>query len=415
MDLIYHIIISAVLIGASPFILLRMAVDTGFRSDILERLRGAVALPAVSGCVWVHAASVGEVAMAAILIRNLKESGDTRPIVLSTFTRTGYQQAIKEDLCPAFRLPPDFPWWTRPLFKKLQPALLILIEAELWPSLLRQCKRGGVPVLLANGRMTEKAFSRYKSFQWFFRWITEGIARFSMRSQTDADRILTLGVDQERVIATGNIKFDALAGKETELKEVQEESQLVVFGSTRPGDEGPVMEAVLQLQKDFKDLQCVIAPRHMERCREVEDLIREYGVDYTLHSKLSENSGGSNSLILLDTLGELNLYYARATVAFVGGGFNPRFGGQNILEPAGHSVPVIFGKHMNNFEEEAKLLVESGGGIQIGEPKEIYTVLHRLLTDKEERKRRGQSAGEAVRQNRGTVQRTIKIIKSISS
>lgn len=415
MDLVYHIIIRVVLLGASPFILLRMAVSPAFRASVLERIRGGQSLPPVADCLWVHAASVGEVGIAAILIKKLKTKGETRPIVLSTFTPTGYQQALQENLCPVFRLPPDFPMWIQPLLKKLRPRQLILIEAELWPCLLRTCKQQGVPALLVNGRMTERACSRYTSFAWFFRWMTEGVVRFSMRSQDDANRILKLGLDASRVNVAGNIKFDALAGAE-QPDVTRAQSPLLIFGSTRPGDEGPAMEAILKLQKDFPDLRTLIAPRHMERCREVEALIKEYDTEYSLRSALTRpDDPNAKKLILLDTLGELNACYARADAAYVGGGFNPRFGGQNIIEPAGHGIPVLFGPYMNNFEEEARLLVESGGGIQIEQPKDLYPALHRLLTDAGERVRRGQSAAEAVRKNRGAVQRTIEIIHSISS
>jgi len=185
-----------------------------------------------------------------------------------------------------------------------------------------------------------------------------------------------------------------------------------VFGSTRPGDEGPIMESVLRLKEDLPDLNFAIAPRHVDRCQEIESLIQEYAVEFKRHSRLSENLEDTRgALILIDIMGELNHYYARASVAFVGGGFNPRFGGQNILEPAALGLPVIYGKHMQNFEEEARLLKESGGGIQIDHPNELYSTLHRLLTHPEELNRRGQYAAETIRANQGAVERNIELIE----
>ena len=151
----------------------------------------------------------------------------------------------------------------------------------------------------------------------------------------------------------------------------------------------------------------------MQRCREVEDLIREFSVEYTLLSNISEGDWTNHpgSLILVDKMGVLNGFYAIAKLAYVGGGFNPRFGGQNILEPAVLGIPVMFGKHMNNFEEEARLLIESGGGIQLQKEEELYQVLKKLLLNSEERQEIGRKASETVRNHRGAVLRTIKIIE----
>jgi len=413
MEILYHTIVGAAILAVSPFILVRMALFAAFRSDILERHRGGKSLASFPECLWIHASSAGEVRAAKILLDALKKNGGHPPVVLSTYTRTGYDLAKKENIENVFRLPFDFPLWLNPVFDKLNPSQLILIEAELWPSLLRLCKRRNVPVLLVNGRMSERSADRYRKFPPFFRWIADAVTVFSMRTQADADRMLALGISSPKVRVTGNMKFDARTGDTLPIEKIPPEKYpWVVFGSTRPGDEGPIMESVLRLKKDMPDLNVALAPRHVDRCQEIESLIQEYGVEFKRHSQLSKNLEGiRGGLILIDTMGELNHYYARATVAFVGGGFNPRFGGQNILEPAALGLPVIYGKHMQNFEEEARLLKESGGGIQIDNPNELYPTLHRLLTQPEERKRRGQSAAETIRANQGAVQRNIELIE----
>jgi len=414
METLYHTIVGAAILAVSPLILLRMAFSPGFRREVFDRHRGGRSLGPFSDCLWVHASSAGEVRAAKILIGALRKNGEPRPIVLSTFTRTGFDLAIKENIDNVFRLPFDFPVWLKPLFNKLNPSLLVLIEAELWPSLLRQCKRRKIPVLLINGRMSEKSVSRYGKIKPFFQWLADGVSTFSMRAKIDADRVLALGIAPEKVIVTGNIKFDAHTGETANPpgKPCSSAKPLVVFGSTRPGDEAPIMEAILRLRKDLPDIHCAIAPRHLERRQEIESLMREYELDFVLHSQLQQSVPGlKGSLILVDTMGELNHYYSQATVAFVGGGFNPRFGGHNILEPAAYGIPVIYGKFMNNFEEEARLLKESGGGIQLNDPGELYPALHRLLTQPEERDERGRSARETVQANRGSLQRNIDLIK----
>lgn len=416
MDILYHILVGAAILIVSPFVAVKMIFSASFREDILRRLQGAGAIDSVSECVWIHAASVGEVRAALILIKALKEKKTFPSIVLSTFTRTGYDMAKKEDLAPVFRLPPDFPFWIGPLFRKLNPSILILIEAEFWPCLLRTCKRRGVPVLLVNGRMTEKSCRTYARIKSFFGWMTQAVEMFSMRSETDAERIAQLGIAKEKITVTGNMKFDAKVSEQPEgqVEKDRQETPLVVFGSTRPGEEGAIVEAIRELWKKFPQLKCVIAPRHIERTKEVESLIRNYDVEFELFSTFDSSDGRElPSLLLLDCIGELEGFYRRSCAAFVGGGFNPRFGGHNILEPAAYHQPVIFGKHMNNFTEEAELLSASGGGIQIDRPEEICPVLRRLLNDPEERSRRGKAAGETVLQNRGAVQRNVELIQKL--
>lgn len=413
MEILYHTIVGIVLLTASPFILIRMALSREFRQEMLARHRGGKSLPAMPGCLWIHASSAGEVRAAKILIDALNKKGNHPSIVLSTFTQTGYDLARMENIENVFRLPFDFPFWLHPIFDKLKPSQLILIEAEFWPSLLRLAKRRNVPVVLVNGRMSKRSSSRYQNILPFFRWITDPIVAFSMRTQVDAHRVLALGVPAQKVLVTGNIKFDAqTSDMRPTKKQSAQKHPWVVFGSTRPGDEGPIMESVLLLQEDLPDINIALAPRHVDRCQEIERLILEYDVKFKLHSKLtpdSENTKGE--IILIDKMGELKSYYSKATVAFVGGGFNPRFGGQNILEPAALGLPVVFGKHMQNFEEEARLLKESEGGIQIDHPDKLYSVLYRLLTQPEERERRGESAAKTIKENQGAVQRNIDIIE----
>ena len=415
MDFLYYILTGGLLLISSPFLLLKAVVSSTFRKEILGKFDGAKNLPKLKESLWIHASSVGEVRLAKTLITLLQEQGETRPIVLSTFTPTGYALAVEEKLPNVFKLPLDFPLWMNPVFDRIEPSQLILIEAELWPCLLRQCKKRKIPVVQVNGRVSEKSIQRYRKFKSFFLWMTQAVDLFSMRSQTDADRLIELGIPEEKIKVTGNIKFDVLPTGSDELKSIvfNSTSFLIVFGSTRPGDEGPIMEAYIRLKKDFQNIIGVIAPRHMQRCREVEDLIREFSVEHTLLSNMPEGDWVNHpgSLILVDRMGVLNSFYANAKLAYVGGGFNPRFGGQNILEPAVFGTPVLFGKHMNNFEEESRLLIESGGGIQLQKEEELYQTLKRLLLNSEERQKTGRAAAETVRNHRGAALRTVKIIE----
>ena len=412
MDFLYYILIGGSLLLASPFLILRALVSSSFRDEIKGKMKGGACLPKLKDTLWIHASSVGEVRLAKILISGLIKEGESRPIALSTFTLTGYALAMEEALPNVFRLPLDFPYWLNPVFDRLQPSKLVLIEAELWPVLLRQCKYRSIPVIQVNGRVSEKSIKLYRMFPAFLLWITEPIKQLSMRSSTDADRFLQLGVAKEKVLVTGNIKFDVTSvhTKEKFHPKWKADSLIVVFGSTRPGEEGPIMQALVKLQKEFPRLIGVIAPRHMERCREVEDLVREFEVNYGILSKQDDLKNWTGNVLLIDSLGKLNAFYKSAVVTYVGGGFNPRFGGHNILEPAALGKPVLFGKFMNNFEEEAKLLRQSKGGLQLQNIEDIYNVLNRLLMNSDEREKLGQSAEKTVRANSGALSRNIELI-----
>ena len=411
MDFLYYIVVGGLLLLASPFLILRALISSSFRNEIKEKMKGANSLPELKDTLWIHASSVGEVRLAKVLIAGLIKEGESRPIALSTFTPTGYALALEEKLPNVFRLPLDFPLWLNPVFDRLQPAKLVLIEAELWPTLLRQCKRRSIPVIQVNGRVSEKSVRNYRKFPAILLWMTESIGQFSMRSQTDADRFLQLGVANNKVLVTGNIKFDLTSEVEDTFQpQWKDESMILVFGSTRPGEEGPIMDALVRLQKEFPNLVGVIAPRHMERCREVEDLIREFEVEYALLSK--QGNLTNCNVLLVDSLGKLNAFYKSATVTYVGGGFNPRFGGHNILEPAALGKPVLFGKFMNNFEEEAKLLKQSEGGLQLQNIEELYDVLKWLLMNPDERQKLSQSAEKTVKANSGALRKNIELIRS---
>jgi len=411
MDFLYYILTGGLLLLASPFVILRAGISSSFRKRLKERMAGARSLPQLKGRLWILASSVGEVRLAKTLIAGLVKDGESRPIALSTFTPTGYALALEENLPNVFRLPLDFPLWTSPVFARLQPSKLVLIEAELWPCLLRQCQARNIPVIQVNGRVSEKSVQRYGKFPSFFLWMTAPIQRFSMRSKTDAERLAQIGVSEEKIQVTGNIKFDVTSTHNEDGFHTGWSANSLVFGSTRPGDEGPIMEAWVKLKKEFPDLIAVIAPRHMQRCREVEDLIREFDVDYTLLSQLDDLKNWTGSLLLVDSLGKLNAFYKSAIVAYVGGGFNPRFGGQNILEPAALGKPVVFGKFMNNFAEEAKVLTQSGGGLQLQNIEDLYDVLKRLLKNPDECQKLGQAAKATVKANSGALLKNIELLR----
>lgn len=414
MIVIYHLITGLVFVAVSPFVLARMAFDPDFRGKMRERWSNWKSLPVCKDTLWVHASSVGEVRVARVLIRGLLQRFPHHQVVLSTFTPTGYQQAVEFDLCPVFRLPPDLFWLTAGVLNRLHPALLVLIEAEFWPGLLHQCAGRDIPVLLVNGRMSRKSARRYRQIAPLFRWMVAGVDRFAMRSQEDTDRLLGLGIPEARVDTTGNMKFDALP-ETTVDEQKQADRTLIVFGSTRPGDEPPILDAITHLTQEMENApkRFVLAPRHPQRCDEVEAMLLNRGLPYKRFSELDGPPDEDTAVILVDAIGHLNDFYRQSQLAFVGGGFSPEFGGQNILEPALHGVPVVFGPHMDNFKEEARLLVESGGGIQLQSADDLHTTLRELLMQPEDMQLRGRLARETIEKNRGALDANLRILEQL--
>lgn len=426
MIFLYFIILNAVLLFALPFILGRAISDRKFREDLKIRITGEIDAPKLEKCIWIHASSVGETKVAVTLWNQLKTIDGIPTLILSTFTESGYKLAIQEKIKPVFRLPPDHPIWINPLVNKLNPSILILIESEFWPCLLWRCAKLKIPVLLANGRVSERSYNRYLKIAKIFRKFVEPINFFAMRSQIDAERIKKLGINSSKIEATGNIKFESLINMQsTFTQELNEDSKLIVFGSTRPGEEEYILETITKIRKQYLKAKFAIAPRHINRKPEIESLFRKFDLPYCNQSKIKEkesiishivkNHVQPGETILIDTLGDLTGYYQNSCISFVGGGFNPEFGGQNILEPAAYKKPVIFGPHMKNFEEEAELLHTGSGGIKLHSLAHLTETIEDLLKDKKKRETIGNKAWELLNSKRGAIDRHIKKIIAMLS
>jgi 3-deoxy-D-manno-octulosonic-acid transferase len=424
MIFLYFIILNAVLLLALPFILGRSISDKKFRDDLKKRITGEINAPKLEKCIWIHASSVGETKVAVTLWNQLKKIDTIPTLVLSTFTESGYKLAVQEKIEPVFRLPPDHPIWINPLVNKLNPSILILIESEFWPCLLWRCAKLKIPVLLANGRISEKSYNRYSKIARLFRKFVEPINFFAMRSQIDAERIEKLGIDLSKIEAVGNIKFEALIKDDIILtNNHKEDSNLIVFGSTRPGEEEYILESIKKIRKQNPKAKFAIAPRHINRRSEIESLFSKFNLPYYNQSKIKEEEPIISHIvedhiqpgetILIDTLGDLTDYYQNSCISFVGGGFNPEFGGQNILEPTAFRKPVIFGPFMKNFEEEAELLSSGGGGIKLDSLDQLTETIEDLLKDKKKQETIGNKAWELLNSKRGALNKHIKKIIAI--
>ncbi len=392
-----------------------------------ERL-GSLPKVAVGG-FWVHAVSVGEVRLALRLLKELKRLFPGAPVHLTTGTATGRSLAVSGDGGAApdsvGALPFDLPFAMGRLLDRLRPRAVLVLETEIWPNLLRGCERRGVPVLLINGRISRRSHPRYRVIRPFLRRVLPGFRILGMQSAEDAERIIGLGAPRERVRVTGNLKFDLDPPREDRAAlrsrlGVEDTTPLFVAGSTAPGEETPVLEALATLRLTDRRARLILAPRHPGDFAAAARAARAAGLRVASWSGIAEGSaaggrtgGGENGpwdVLVLDALGVLPRVYAAADLVFVGGSLTRR-GGQNVLEPAAQGHPVLFGPHMENFQSISEALVAAGAGFVVRDAVEMGARLAGLLRDRGAYETASARAAGVVQSNRGALRRSLSLIE----
>ena len=420
----WNVLYNALLLLASPVIFVMLLAKPRCRRGLAQRF--GFTAPGISPdqrpLIWMHAVSLGEVVAMTPLVRELHRRHPDHRFAVSTATETG-RDAVEQRLAGIAEhlyAPLDFPWAVARTMDRLRPALYVFIETELWPNLLRQLARRGVPAVMVNGRLSTKSFARQRRAP--VRWLYEGMLRTLrlclMQSDRDAERIISLGADPRSVHRTGNIKFDQPLPASPERKVARmelglaPEAPLLVAGSTHPVEEEMLVDAYRAVVARQPSAQLLLAPRHIERADALEAMVRGRGLSVRRRSRGSqpEDAQGSRlQVIILDSRGELASVYQEATVAFVGGTLVP-IGGHNLLEPALWAKPVLFGPYTDHCVEIANLLVQADGGRRVSTVEELTTQLLWLFDHHQERVRMGQAAQSMLQQNRGALQATIDAI-----
>ena len=375
--------------------------------------------------LWIHAVSVGEVLTVRAILPQLRERYPRFRIFLSTTTITGQHVARTNvhDLDGVFYFPLDLGPIVRRTLDVVKPRLFIMMETELWPNLLRECRRRGVRTVLVNGRISTRSFPRYRLARGFFRRVLADVDRFCMQSEESARRIVEIGAPRERVSVTGSLKFDSLERPATMVPDrgrnrvlryfrVAADRPVVIAASTLKGEEEPVLEAFQRIRATWGTALLIVAPRKPERFGEVERLVRQRGWRVLRRSELAVDAEPRADVVVLDTMGELAQLYQVATVVFVGGSLVDA-GGHNILEPAVFGKPIVFGPHMHNFAEIARTFIDNRGAVQVHSGPELETVLVELLTDPVRRAGLGAAARALVEANRGARTRTLAVITQL--
>jgi 3-deoxy-D-manno-octulosonic-acid transferase len=375
--------------------------------------------------IWIHAVSVGETLTARALAGDLKRRYPGLRLFVSTTTIAGQQVASREitEADAVFYFPLDLPHIVNRTLRLVKPRLFVVMETEIWPNLLRACHRAGVRTVMANGRISNRSYPRYRLVRPLFRQVLADVDRFCMQSRESADRVIDLGADPARVSVTGNLKFDSLKAvaalapdrsmpRALRFYRLSENRPVVIAGSTMRGEEVAVLRAFGRVRAGRPRALLIVAPRNPERFDEVERLARDEGFRTARRSDLAIDREPAADVVVLDTVGELAQLYRLATVAFVGGSLVPT-GGHNILEPAVFGRPIVFGPHMQNFQEIAAAFLEAGAAIQVNDESELEAVLDELLGDPARRAALGRAAQAIVESNQGARERTLAAIAEL--
>ena len=403
-----------------PFILLRLLYRAwkapAYSARWNERF-GLFKTPHLNKSIWVHAVSVGETIAAAPLIKSLQQRYPDRDIVVTTMTPTGSDRVkvLFGDSVYHVYAPYDLPGSVKRFLKKVKPEMLIIMETELWPNIIHYTANSGVPVILANARLSERSAKGYQKVDFIARPMLQQLSRVVAQNEGGAERFKSIGIDADKVFVSGSIKFDftvddTLFEQSAALKTAWGESRPVwIAASTHKGEDELVLEAHRKVLEKWPDALLIIVPRHPERFNDVYQLCCKAGYK-TVRRGINESSVTALVPVLLgDTMGEMMMFYAASDVAFVGGSLIES-GGHNPLEPAALKMPVIMGPHVFNFENICHELSEAGGLKFVGSSVLLADRINEFFEDESYRKEVGLAAYNMVEANRGALGRLLDVI-----
>lgn len=439
----------AIIAICSPLIIWQ-ALRTGkYREGFREKLLGLV--PRRTGdamCVWVHAVSVGEVNLVAILLHELREAHPDWQFVVSTTSRTGYELARKKyaDL-NVFYCPLDFSWAVRKAMHRIRPTILVLAELELWPNLIKAARDHGARVAIINARMSDHSFPGYRRIRPFVAAVLRQIDLIAAQNNESAGRFRELGAPPDRVAVTGSLKYD---GAQTDrnnsrtqslrqLAAIAEDEIVFLAGSTQEPEEQYAIDVFRRLAPQHPELRLILVPRHPERFEPVAKIIEASNFPWQRRSELANQPpakpgatgvaitkswngsaisqppappGVASPILLVDSIGELGAWWGVAQIAFVGGSFGDR-GGQNMIEPAAYGAAVSFGPNTWNFRDIVAALTAADAAVVVRNAKQLESFVSRCLTDPQYTAVLRTRAQKLVQSQLGATRRTVALLESL--
>jgi 3-deoxy-D-manno-octulosonic-acid transferase len=422
---LYSLALAAAMLLSLPYWLYQVVRRGKYRRGFSERM-GKVSARVTSSkdsshrTIWIHAVSVGEVLAVVGLVGQMQKAFPDRRIVVSTTTDSGQNLARKrfgeENV---FYFPMDFATAIRPYLQALRPEMVVLAETEFWPNFLRLVHASGTPIVVVNGRISDRSLPRYLRFRWALRKMLAQVDLFLVQTPTDAERLQSIGAKEGSVRVTGNLKFDVSLPAPPPIVEslrraiaTEGAGPVLVCGSTVEDEEPPLLKAFENLRVSNPHAVMILAPRHPERFDKVANLVQQMGISFFRRSKW-QGERLAAGVFLVDTIGELAALYALADVAFVGGSLVPR-GGHNIIEPAQHGVAIVTGNHTENFRDIVGLF-QSHDAVRIVTLAELPLMLMHLLADEGERRALGRRAKETILSQMGATSRTVEALRELLS
>lgn len=408
----------------SPLLVWQSARTGKYRDGFREKFMGLV--PRRDGdetCIWVHAVSVGEVNLVAVLIRALRTAHPDWQFVVSTTSRTGYELAKKKyaDL-QVFYCPLDFSWAVSNAIRRVRPTILVLAELELWPNLIRAAKNHGAKVAIMNGRMSDRSFPGYRRVRVLVAALLRQIDLVAAQNEESASRFRVLGTPPERVVVTGSLKYD---GAQTDrnnprtmslgkLSQLADDDIVFLAGSTQEPEEQYALDIFQRLVAHHPRLRLILVPRHPERFEAVAKLLDASGLPWLRRSQLDDRRGAlpCRPILLVDTVGELGAWWGTAQIAFVGGSFGDR-GGQNMIEPAAYGSAVSYGPNTRNFRDIVAALSAAEAGITVDSAEQLEAFVRRCLEEPQYANNLGTCARQLVRSQLGATARTVSLLESL--
>lgn len=426
MRFLYNVLAVILVIAAIPVFILRTLRENGF----IERLRQSCGcIPqdtlvkvANKDCLWLHAASVGEIVAASPIVKELKRQFPDIPILISVVTTAGYAMAgrIIQDADGIIFFPLDLPYLSQNVVRRIRPQVFMMVETELWPNFLQAIHRLKIPVMMVNGRISDKSASRYSYLGGILQDMLNTVQLFCMQSALDAKYITDLGADPQRVVVTGNTKFDQTYAHITEQEREQLAQDLgladchpiIIAGSTHKGEEEHILKAFCQVRASFPQAKLILAPRDIKRADELKNMARTFNLTALQRTAITQNSQQEAAVLLLDTIGELGKVYSIGDIIFVGGSLIAQ-GGHNVLEPAAHGKPIIVGPHMFNFKDSYVLLRERGACVTVEEGSQLGDKLLAILHDNNLREQMGSEARKIIEENGGAARKSVEQLKRL--
>ena len=420
------------LILLSPFLLVKIIISPKYRGRIFLKLSFGLEklirqLPDNKKRLWVHALSVGEVLSAQPLVRKIRSDYPDFAIIFSASTKTGEElcrEVMADEIDLFVPFPLDLYSVTQKFINCIRPDLFILIETDFWPNFLHILDKQKIPAILVNGRISQSSFKRYQRFRFIFVPVFKIFKFISMQTVADADKMIQLGVDPDKIKALGNLKYDAVlpetVGWELEQRPtsfyrkqfgIGPEKIVWIAGSTHSGEEVAILAAYKRLSLLFPDLFLVVAPRKVERGRQIKEVAESFGLTVRQRTApFQDEEFPGAPLLILDTMGELSRMYSFCDIAFIGGSL-VKCGGHNPLEPAAFSKPILFGEDMSDFADISSMLLEAGGAACVKNAEGLYDAVVSLVENDHKAFEMGKNALDVFTANKGAVEKTMKVIK----